>query len=119
MTTIKWDQALDAVIAAPDHHKILLENDEVRVLETRVAPGDRTPVHTHRWAGVLYIVSWSDFRRYNSRGELVFDSRTNSLKPEPGASIWSGPIEPHFVENTGDQELRVIAVELKKENTAK
>ena len=35
---------LDAMAAAPDHHAILLENDQVRVLDTRLAPGERTPV---------------------------------------------------------------------------
>ena len=114
MSEWNWDDSLDAMVAAKEHHQLLLENDEVRVLETRVAPGDRTPVHTHRWPGVLYIVSWSDFRRFDSAGQIVFDSRTAPSKPESGTSIWSGPIEPHFVENIGDKELRVIAVELKK-----
>ena len=115
MDNVEWDESLDAMVAAASHHKILLENDQVRVLETKVAPGDRTPIHTHRWPGVLYVVSWSDFKRYDRTGELVFDSRTASSRTQAGASIWSGPIEPHFVENVGDQELRVIAVELKNQ----
>ena len=28
-----WDPALDAVIAAPKHHKVLFENDRLRVLD--------------------------------------------------------------------------------------
>ena len=28
-----WDPELDAVKAAPKHHKVLFENDRVRVLE--------------------------------------------------------------------------------------
>jgi hypothetical protein len=28
-----WDPALDAVIAAPKHHKVLFENERLRVLE--------------------------------------------------------------------------------------
>jgi hypothetical protein len=28
-----WDPALDAVIAAPAHHKVLFENDQLRVLQ--------------------------------------------------------------------------------------
>jgi hypothetical protein len=38
---------LDAMAKAPGHHEVLLENDKVRVLDTRVSPGDRTPVHAH------------------------------------------------------------------------
>lgn len=38
---------LDAVMAAPNHHKVLLENDQIRVLETLIRPGEETAVHTH------------------------------------------------------------------------
>jgi hypothetical protein len=38
---------LDGPVAAPDHHKVLFENDRVRVLETVIRPGDRTPMHMH------------------------------------------------------------------------
>ena len=31
---------LDAVVAAPGNHKIMLENDQVRVLQVEVAPGE-------------------------------------------------------------------------------
>ena len=34
--------------AAPNHHEILKENEQVRVLDTRLGPGERTAVHTHR-----------------------------------------------------------------------
>ena len=113
MENIMWDHSLDAVLAAPDHHKVLLENDEVRVLETRVAPGEKTPVHTHRWPGALYVLSWSDFKRYDHNGNLIFDSRTAASRPATGTTIWSGPMTAHFIENIGNEELRVIAVELK------
>jgi quercetin dioxygenase-like cupin family protein len=43
----------DAIASAPDHHKVLLENESVRVLETRIAPGERTPVHAHHWPRCL------------------------------------------------------------------
>ena len=56
-----WPDALDALVAAPQHHTLLLENRHVRVLEAFIRPGDRVPVHTHRWPSVLHILSWSDF----------------------------------------------------------
>ncbi len=43
----QWPESLDATTAAPNHHEVLLENDRVRVLDTRIGPGERTPVHTH------------------------------------------------------------------------
>lgn len=111
-------QSFDAMAAAPNYHSVLLENEEVRVLDTRIAPGEKTPVHTHRWPSVIYILSWSDFKRYGSNGELLFDSRTMGSKPETGLAIWNAPLGLHFVENIGTQELRVIAVELKRSEEA-
>jgi quercetin dioxygenase-like cupin family protein len=43
-----WPDALDALIAALEHHTLLLENERVRVLETHIPPGAVTAVHTHR-----------------------------------------------------------------------
>lgn len=51
----EWPDSLDAMVAAPEHHEVLLENERVRVLDSRIKPGDTVPVHTHRWASVLYI----------------------------------------------------------------
>jgi hypothetical protein len=110
----QWPESLDARAAAPDNHEILLENDQVRVLDTRIRPGERTPVHTHRWPGVLYVLSWSDFVRYDAEGNVLLDSRTLSARPEAGTTLWSASLGPHSAQNVGNQELRVIAVELKK-----
>ena len=104
----------DAAVAAPHHHKILLENEAVRVFETRIAAGERTPVHSHSWPATLYVVSWSDFVRYDPAGKVLLDSRTMTSKPQPGAALWSEPVGPHYIHNVGTSELLVIAVELKR-----
>jgi len=36
----RWPEELDALRAAPRQHRLMLENDRVRVLDTRVAAGD-------------------------------------------------------------------------------
>ena len=105
---------LDALSAAPHHHEVLLENDSVRVLDTRLAPGERTPVHTHRWPAALYVLGWSDFIRYDPDGKVLLDSRSLAAKPLIGASLWSAPLAPHYVHNVGSGELRVVAIELKR-----
>jgi hypothetical protein len=85
---------LDAMAKAPRHHEVLLENDKVRVLDTRVSPGDRTPVHAHEWPAALYVLSWSDFVRYDPEGNVLLDSRSMGSRPEIGAALWAGPIGP-------------------------
>jgi quercetin dioxygenase-like cupin family protein len=85
----------------------------VRVLETRIEPGDATPVHTHRWPNVQYVLSSTDFVRYDGDGRVTLDTRVGAGPPLTAATLWSGPLPPHFLENVGETELRVIMVELK------
>jgi hypothetical protein len=108
-----WPDSLDALSAAPQHHTLLLENDHVRVLETRIPPGHRTQVHTHRWPSVLYVVTWSDWIRRDEAGAVVRDSRTLD-GAEPATVVWSPALPPHSLENVGSTEIRVVSVELKQ-----
>ena len=107
-----WPAALDALVAAAAHHRLLLENEHVRVIETVIPFGERTADHTHRWPSVQYICSWSDFIRRDGNGHVLLDTRTVRA-PEVGAVLWSEPYPVHSVENIGTGELRVIAVEIK------
>ena len=110
MSDAIWSAELDALVAAPKQHRLLLENDRVRVLDTEIAPGERTPVHTHRWSAVHYIVSWSDFVRRDPDGAILVDTR--GREPMSGA-LWGPPLGPHSLENVGSRPLRVISVEVK------
>jgi hypothetical protein len=108
----EWPDELDAVVAAPDHHSVLFENDRVRVLDAVVERGATVPVHTHRWPGVQYLMSTADFVRRDADGVPVIDSRTMKL-PEAPFVLWSDPIGPHTLENLGTGAIRAIVVELK------
>ena len=50
---LQWDPKLDAVIAAPANHKVLFENDRLRVLEVILQPDEEEPTHHHRWPSVF------------------------------------------------------------------
>ena len=39
--------------AAPKHHKVLFENECLRVLDVILEPNDEEPVHHHRWPSVF------------------------------------------------------------------
>ena len=49
----EWDPSLDAVIAAPNNHKVLFENERLRVLEVILEPDEEEPTHHHRWPSVF------------------------------------------------------------------
>lgn len=109
-----WPEELDALKAAPQHHKLLFENDSVRVLDTRIPPGEITKVHTHKWPASLYVISWSDFIRYDKDGKVLLDSRTLGKSPSPSTALWTEPLIPHALKNIGTKDLHVISVEIKK-----
>lgn len=108
---------LDAVVAAPANHRVVLENDEVRVLQVEVAPGETEAVHEHRWPSVLHIQSaqpaidigyaWRD-------GKMVETGRRTLPAGAPPAAIWVPRQEAHAVQNLGTAPFRLLRVELKK-----
>lgn len=108
-----WPDDLDAMIAAPEFHTVLFENDRVRVLDGRVPPGATVPVHTHRWGGVLYILATSDFVRRDPDGNVLADTRASKSTPIMGAAVWGAPLTPHSLEKVGRQEFRTLTVEMK------
>ena len=104
---------LDGVTAAPGNHRVLFENDEVRVIETRIAAGEVTPLHTHLAPTVLYTLSGSHFIRRDENGGTMVDTRATPDYVMPLVQFSEGTPR-HTIENTGEDELRVIGVELKR-----
>lgn len=105
-----WTPQNDALVAAPQHHKMLFENEEVRVLEVTVPPGVREPLHAHRYPSVLYYISAAHLKEY-SPGMPGVDRGTKS----DGGVIFLRVGPPHQMENLEmTKPLRAIRVELKK-----
>jgi hypothetical protein len=109
-----WPDSLDAVIAAPQYHRLVLENERVRVLDTRIPAGDIVPVHTHRWPAIYYTIAPGDFVRRDGDGKVLFDSRTVPGMLSASAANWIECLPPHSVENVGPAEIHLISVELKQ-----
>lgn len=107
----KWTPGSDALAAAPQNHKLLFENDEVRVLEVTVLPGVREPLHAHRYPSVMYYISEAHMKEYSPGREAIDHPRK-----EDGAVVFLPIGPPHQMENMEtDKPLRAIRVELKKD----
>ena len=108
-----WPAELEATVAAAENHKILLENDQVRVLEVTLAPGEVEPLHFHRWPSVLYLQQAGDWIDRDAEGNVIFDSRKVPPMPFP-VTLWKGPEAPHSPVNLSDDvTVRLIRVEIK------
>jgi hypothetical protein len=108
-----WPESLDALVAAAGNHTLLFENERVRVVQTRIFPGDTTPVHTHRWPSVLFVLAWSDLVRLDERGNVLMDTREAGKALKLHSPVWQGALPPHSVKNVGGAEFRGVQVELK------
>ena len=109
-----WPDSLDAVIAAPQYHRLVLENERVRVLDTVIPVGDIVPVHTHRWPAIYYTIAPGDFVRRDAEGNVLFDSRTVPGLLTKTEATFMECLPPHSVENVSSNEIHLISMELKE-----
>lgn len=105
--TLVADAALDedAVNISPQFYSVKFENDEVRVLEYRLKPGESEPMHAHP-RGVVYFLSDATVVVSYPDGSISEGSSTQ------GQVSWR-EYTRHAVKNTGSTEAHAIAIELK------
>ena len=96
--------SLDPVDTNPAHYSTVFENDRVRVLEYRDAPGESTTPHDHPDSVMCTL---SAFTRRLASGEHTFD-----VQLPAGAAVWL-PAQRHSGHNTGDTDTHVMLIELK------
>ena len=113
-TPCAWPNELDAVVAAPQNHRVLLENEKVRVLDVTVAPGEREPVHAHCWPSVLYVISEGVYRDYDAAGMIIEEQTSAPPASAFPITLWMGPQAPHAVENLDTKPVRLLRIEFKQ-----
>ena len=98
--------AQDPEKVSPQLYKVLLDNDQVKVLEWRLPAGQKEPMHTHH-PGVVY-----EF------GAGLFKMTTPDVKTQVGegeaGSVFYRDATTHAIENIGTTEGHALDVELKK-----
>lgn len=94
--------AADAVQAAPNNYKVILENDKVRVLEFNGKKGDKIPMHSHP-NYVSYFIT-------EGKANFTKDGATTEAAMKKGESLWHDA-ETHAVDLLSD--AKVLIIELK------
>ena len=98
--------AQDPVKLSPQYYKGLIDNDDIRVVEFHIPPGQKEPMPSHSH-GFVYALEDAQLR-------ISFpDGRTEEISVKAGEARWRDKIT-HAVENIGTTEARTLAVELKK-----
>ena len=97
--------AKDAVEVAPQAYKVLFENERLRLLDVRLAPGASTELHSHP-DYLVYTLEGGKVRLTDASGE------SGEVDMSEGQVMWR-EAEEHSAANTGPSELRALFVELK------
>ena len=95
----------DAVKVAPHVYKVLVDNDRVRVLESRMKPGEKTTMHSHP-AVVAYAVTDGKYKFTSPDGQSM------EFELKAGQAMYMDSVE-HATENVGAAEGCAILIELK------
>ena len=95
----------DPVKISPQYYNVRIDNEWVRVLEYRLKPGQKEPMHTHPH-GFVYMLGDARVRISLPDGSSsVIDDHTGDL-------TWRGPTT-HASENVGTTDFNSLGVELK------
>jgi len=99
-------RAPDALTANPQSISMKLENENVRVLEARLEPGQKEHEHSHP-AYVIYVVAGGTLRLHTA------DDKVTELTLHTGDVMYREPVVRHWGENIGSTPIHLILVELK------
>ena len=96
--------AVDVVTVAPDV-KVLLENDRVRVLESKLKPGEVEGMHNHP-EYIAYFLTPTTVEITTPDGKSV-------VKKPPAGKVLYGKGAEHQIKNVGNTLQRVLVIEIK------
>lgn len=98
--------AQDPVKVSPDHYKVIFENDEVRVLQMTMKPGESDKMHSHP-ALTAYIEKGGKIKVHFA------DGKEKEIEAADGVALYQDAVT-HWVENIGTTNIRIIVIENKK-----
>jgi len=97
--------AQDAAVVNAATITVRVDNEHVRVLEARLAPGQKEKMHSHP-ASVVYVLEGGKVRNHGADGKVT-DSELKA-----GDVVYREPVS-HWAENIGTTEIHLILVEIK------
>ncbi|MGK9165722.1 hypothetical protein KXR53_05465 [Inquilinus limosus] len=108
-----WDPALDAVLAAPENHAVLYEDDLIRVIAVSIAPGAIEKPHHHRWPSVFVVDRMVKLRDFNgvSIEEIPLPVPKDAVFP---ITLRFPPQPLHYVENVDTEPFHATRIEFKQ-----
>jgi len=97
---------LDPVKLDPKHYKVVINNDQVRVLRAKYGPHEKSVMHEHPASVAVFVTD----------GHTKFtlpDGTSQDANGKAHDAVWADAGK-HLPENVGDKPTEVIVIELKK-----
>lgn len=107
----------DAVNAAPNSHRVIYEDEKVRILDVTVAPGAKENLHRHSWPSVLVIDEPTKLADYAPDGTIIVTHDRPGLDV-PLPLLVRSPPEYHSVENQDTIPFHLYRIEFKHMTSA-
>jgi hypothetical protein len=108
-----WDPALDGVLAAPENHVVLYEDDTIRVVSVSIAPGETEKPHHHRLPSVFVVDRLVRLRDFNgSTGEEIPLPIPKEVEFPIMLKFLPQPL--HYVENLDTTSFHATRIEFKQ-----
>jgi len=98
--------ALDPLKVAPKLYKVEMENDQVRIVRSKIGPRGTVPLHEHGLNRVVVYLTDQNFKITNAEGKV------DQVKHQAGDVSWGTPVK-HQEENLSDQPFEILIVEIK------
>jgi quercetin dioxygenase-like cupin family protein len=99
-------RAQDPAKIDPQHYKVLLDNQYMRILEVRQQPGDKSPMHSHPHHAV-YALAGSTLKFTSANG------KTKTVTMKTGQVVWRNA-ETHTVEIVSKTPSHALDIEIRK-----
>ncbi len=110
---VTWDPSLDGVLAAPENHAILYEDDEIRVISVSIAPGAIEKPHHHRLPSIFVVDRLVKLRDFNgATGEEIALPIPKDVEFPVTLKFLPQPL--HYVENLDTRPFHATRIEFKK-----
>lgn len=106
MLFISHTIAQDGVKMNPGIHKVLIDDESVRVYEVTFAPGQKMAMHSHPRHVVYALTGGTITLTANGKSEAVTLNAGDAVNLEAVS---------HSTENTGSTEVKLVVVEIKKD----
>ncbi len=103
-------QDMDAAKVDAQHHKVIFENDQVRIVRWQIPPGESTTMHSHP-AHVNVFLTDINVQVTSP------DGKTTTGQGKAGDASWRTPVT-HVVKNLSDKPAEGVLVEPKTAHSA-